>query len=366
MELKKDHLNFAIGPVMISEEILAMGAEPVPYFRTTDFSNLMKESEQIMNRLVHAGPGARTVFLTGSGTAAMDAVVQNLFTREDKLLVVDGGSFGHRFCEICQVYQIPYQAIELERGYGLTPADLAPYEDQGFTGFLVNMHETSTGVLYDMPMISQFCRRNGLRLVIDAISAFLADDLDMEALGADIVLTGSQKALAVPPGISIVVLSAQAVERVYANHPQCYYLDLKAALKNGERGQTPFTPAVGILLQINRRLNQIDASGLAAERAKIAAVAQDFRRRIANYPFTIVSHSLSNAVTPLSPVNPTVSAYQLFTILKEEYDIIVCPNGGDLAEKVFRVGHIGHLTIQDNDRLFAALDDLMARNILKK
>ena len=80
----------------------------------------------------------------------------------------------------------------------------------------MNMHETSTGVLYDMDMISAFCRENGLVLVVDAISAFLADDVSMKRWGADVVFTGSQKALAVPPGISMMVLSSRAVERIYA------------------------------------------------------------------------------------------------------------------------------------------------------
>jgi aspartate aminotransferase-like enzyme len=135
-------------------------------------------------------------------------------------------------------------------------------------------------------------------------------------------------------------------------------------LKNGERGQTPFTPAVGILIQINARLCAIQAGGLNAEQAKIRAIAADFRNRIVNYPFTIVSESLSNAVTSLSPTDPSVSAYDIFRILKEEYNIIVCPNGGELANKVFRVGHIGNLTIRDNDALFAALDDMQRRGIL--
>ena len=179
------------------------------------------------------------------------------------------------------------------------------------------------------------------------------------------VFTGSQKALAVPPGISMMVLSSRAVERIYANRPACYYLDLKAALKNGERGQTPFTPAVGILIQINARLNQIKRDGFANVQAKTRAIAKDFRSRIGKYPFHIVSDSLSYAVTPLSPNNPEVSAHQLFLTLKDEYGIIICPNGGELADKVFRVGHIGHLTVEDNDALFRAFDDLMARGILK-
>jgi aspartate aminotransferase-like enzyme len=365
MNIKKDHRNFAVGPVQISEEISRLGAEPVPYFRTPEFSALMKENEAILKQLTGAPEDARAVFLTGSGTAAMDAVVQNVFTQADKLLVVNGGSFGHRFCEICQAYGIAHQSVDLESGKTLRPENLAPFENGGYTGFLINMDETSTGVLYDMALVGDFCRRNGLVLVVDAISAFLTDALSMEQIGADVVIASSQKALACPPGVSSLVLSPRAVERIYANRPACYYLDLKSALNNAERGQTPFTPAVGILIQLNARLNQIASTGLEAERAKIQAIGEDFRRRIQNYPFHIVSESLSNAVTPLSPNNETVSAYEIFRILKDEYDIIVCPNGGDMADKIFRVGHMGNLTIADNDALFQALDDLMARGILR-
>lgn len=240
-----------------------------------------------------------------------------------------------------------------------------PHAGKGYTGLLINMHETSTGVLYDMDMVGKFCRDNGMILVADAISSFLADALHMEEIGADVVLTGSQKALAVPPGVSMMVLSPRAVARIQGNSPACYYLDLKAALKNGARGQTPFTPAVGILIQINARLNQIKERGLAAERSRIRDRAAAFRQRIAAYPFRIVSESLSNAVTPLSPTNPEVSAYRLFEILKDEYGIIVCPNGGAMADTVFRVGHIGDQSEADYAALFRALDDLMDRGVLR-
>ena len=364
MKIKKDHLNFAVGPVMMDPLISAIGAEPVPYFRTPDFSQLMLENEALLKELMGAASDFRAVFLTGSGTASMDAAVCNIFTKEDRLLIVNGGGFGHRFCEIADVYRIPYTSIDLESGRCLKEEDLEPYRGENNTGFLINMHETSTGVLYDMELVGRFCKENGLLLVVDAISAFLADPLNAEEIGADAVLTGSQKALAVPPGVSMMVLSPKAVKRIDENEPPCYYLDLRSALKNGERGQTPFTPAVGILLQINARLNEIAAEGIEKERQKIKAVAEDFRSRIASYPFTVASESLSNALTPLSPKTPGVSAHEIFRILKEEYDIIVCPNGGALADKVFRVGHIGALTIDDNDRLFAALDDLLKRNLI--
>ena len=365
MNIKKDHLNFSVGPVQIAPEIAALGAEPVPYFRTPEFSALMKENEEILKELMDAEESARAVFLTGSGTASMDAVIQNVFTKEDNLLVVNGGSFGHRFCEICGVYEIPFTAIELDCGCALTENHLAEYDGKGYTGFVINMDETSTGVLYDMELVSRFCQKNDLVLIVDAISSFLIDPLSMRDFGADVVLTGSQKALAVPPGVSMMCLSQRAVERIYSNKPACYYLDLKSALNNMERGQTPFTPAVGILIQINAQLNRIRRMGLQEYQRRIRAVAEDFRGRITKYPFTIVSESLSNAVTPLSPKNPSVSAYHIFEVLKDEYDIIVCPNGGALAEKILRVGHIGDLSVSDNDALFAALDDLVRRGILR-
>ena len=356
-------LNFTVGPVMSSEAVCAIGAEQVPYFRTAEFSATMKENEALMTQFTKAPEGSRVVFITGSGTASMEATVMNVFTPADKVLVVNGGSFGHRFVQLCEIHDIPHTEIALEMGHKLTAEHLAPYEGQGYTGFLVNLDETSTGVLYDINLISQFCHRNNIFLVVDSISSFLADPFNMQALGVDVMITGSQKALACPPGISIIVLAPQAVERVCSREVKSMYFNLKDALKNGERGQTPFTPAVGILRQINARLKEIEAAGgVESENQRMAALAADFREKIKDLPFTIVSQSLSNAVTPLHPHN--VSAYDIFLKLKDEYHIWVCPNGGDMADKVFRVGHLGALTSADNTTLVAALNDLHEKGFL--
>lgn len=348
---------------MSSEAICAIGAEQVPYFRTAEFSATMKENEALMTQFTKAPEGSRVVFITGSGTASMEATVMNVFTPADKVLVVNGGSFGHRFVQLCEIHDIPHTEIALEMGHKLTAEHLAPYEGQGYTGFLVNLDETSTGVLYDIHLISQFCHRNNIFLVVDSISSFLADPFNMQALGVDVMITGSQKALACPPGISIIVLAPQAVERVCSREVKSMYFNLKDALKNGERGQTPFTPAVGILRQINARLKEIEAAGgIESENQRMAALAADFREKIKALPLTIVSQSLSNAVTPLHPHN--VSAYDIFLKLKDEYNIWVCPNGGDMADKVFRVGHLGALTPSDNTTLVAALTDLHEKGFL--
>ena len=361
--MKEDMINFTVGPVMADEAVLRTGAEQVPYFRTPEFSAVMLENEQLMKEMAQAEDSARAVFLTGSGTAAMEAAVMNGFGPEDKVLVVNGGSFGARFAELCRIHAVPHEEIRLKAGTALKADHLAAFEGQGFTGLLVNVHETSTGVHYDMPMISDFCRRNGLFLVVDAVSSFLADDFRMAAWGVDVMLTGSQKALACPPGVSVLVLSQRAVARVTARQVPCLYLNLASALKNGERGQTPFTPAVGILRQINVRLREVKAAGgAAAQVAKTARLAADFRARIQGLPLEIVSESLSNAVTPLHPLH--ASAKTVFTTLKDEYGLWVCPNGGELADTVFRVGHLGALTEKDNETLVQALRDLVRRQLL--
>ncbi len=359
-------LNFTVGPVMSSESVRAIGAEQVPYFRTPEFSEVMLENERLFAKFAKAKKGSRVCFVTGSGTASMEAAVINVFSKEDKVLVVDGGSFGHRFVEMLEIYEIPHTAIKPEFGYGITKDQLDEYDGKGYTGFLVNIDETSVGVLYDLKLISDFCTRNNIFLVVDSISSFFCDHFNMEEMNIKMVITGSQKALACPPGISVIVLSPEAVERVYAHKPKTMYLDIKLMLDNGERGQTPFTPAVGILRQINRRLKDIDeAGGVDAEVERIAGLASYFRNKLKEkgIPLSIVSHSLSNAVTPLTSDNG-VSAYDIFTVLKDEYGIWVCPNGGEYKDKIFRVGHIGDLHEKDYDTLIDALLDMKKRGLL--
>ena len=356
-------INFAVGPVMMNDEVKKLGAQEIPYFRTPEFSELMKENEQLLLKFFQAPSNSRCVFLTGSGTAAMEAAVINSFSKQDKVLIVNGGSFGERFVQICEIYSIPYAQIKLEYGEPLTASHLLPYENAGFTGFLINLHETSTGVLYDAALVGSFCRRNGLFLVVDCISAFLADDFNMEAVGANIALTGSQKALATPPGVSILVMDEKAVKRAQENQNPCLYLNLADHLKNMERGQTPFTPAVGTLIQMNARLKAIDRNGVGSELARTKALAQDFRKRIQELELSFLTESMSNAVTSVV-VGKGISTRKIFEVLKDEYGIFICPNGGELGQKVFRVGHIGNLTIEDNDKLMKALWDLKGRGLI--
>lgn len=354
-------LNFTVGPVMSSDAVRKIGGEQTPYFRNDEFSQVMLENEALMKEFVYASDDSRVVFITGSGTAAMEATVMNVFNEEDKVLIVNGGGFGQRFVDLCQIHDVPYEEIKLDFGCNITKEILDSYSNKDYTGFLVNICETSSGIYYDLDLITDFCKENNIFLVVDAISSFLANPLNMVEQNIDVMVTGSQKALACPPGISIIVLGENALKRVENNQVKSMYFDIKDMLKNAERGQTPFTPAVSILLQINQRLKEIKSQGgVESEIKRMAELAQDFRNRISDLPFEIKTETLSNSVTAIFCSN----ALEIVDKLKFDYHIWVNPNGGDLADNMFRVGHIGDLTIQDNDKLIEALHDLQKRGII--
>ncbi|MFH0422997.1 pyridoxal-phosphate-dependent aminotransferase family protein [Streptococcus sp. A11] len=357
-------LNFSVGPVMMDSETKQLGAEEVPYFRTDDFSRIMLENETMVRSLALANDQVRLITLTGSGTLAMDATILNCFTKEDKLLIINGGSFGTRFCEIADCYGIPYEAINLQFGESVTLDHFENIDLATFTGLVVNADETSSGVLYDIEMLGNLCKKNNLFFVVDAISAFLADEIRFDEFNIDILITGSQKALALPPGLSLILCSEKAQERINHNESPTYYQNLKRALKDGERGQTPFTPAVGIILQLHDKLKRISKVGIEKQIQQSNDLAKYFRDRIAKYNFEFITDSKSNAVTALRvPVG--VSARQIFKELESRFNIWVCPNGGALSDEVFRVGHIGHLTKGDYDTLFSALEQLQKEGIIK-
>ena len=358
-------INFTAGPVQSSDTVRAIGAEQVPYFRTSEFSRLMLENEQLVKKFAHTTDDSRVVFMTCSGSGGMETAIMNCLTKDDKALVVNGGSFGERFVELLKLHSVPFTEIKIERGKALRPEHIAPYEGKGYTAFLIQKHETSTGVHYDINLVSDFCKRNGCFLIVDTISSFLCDPFDMAEVDAGVMITGSQKALACPPGIAVMALAPSALIRIEKTKCCCQYLDLKLALKNQERGQTPWTPAVGILRQINARLKEIDiAGGDKEEIERTARLAAYFRNKLKefNLPFEIISESLSNAVTPLHPT--TQSAFEIFLKIKDEYGMWICPNGGDMKDTVFRVGHIGCLSEADYDQLIAAFLDLREKKFI--
>lgn len=358
----EEFLNFSVGPVLMEQEILEIGRQQIPYFRTKEFSKVMLENERLMKNMLRADEETRAIFLTSSGTGAMEASVMNILNKKDKVLIINGGSFGERFVKLCSIYEIPYIEVKLSFGEELTYEHLKNYKEENITAFLVNVHETSTGILYDMELISEFCKLKKCMLMVDAISSFLADEINMKKYNINVLIVSSQKALALPPGISIIMVDKKAIKAIKNNPIKSMYFNLNDYLKGGERGQTPFTPAVSIIFQLNKRLKMIEKIGVQNIINNTKIIAEDFRKKIKKLPFEILNKNSSSAVTTLK-VSKDINAYNIFEYLKDNYNIFVCPNGGDFKESVFRVGHIGNISVDDNSKLINAFNDMNKRGI---
>lgn len=330
---------FSVGPLEMYGETMKIGGEKIPYFRTEEFSKINLEICCGLRKIAKTSEKSEVVLLTASGTGAMEAAVINVFTKQDRVLVISGGSFGDRFTQICKIHNINYDVLKLKQGQAVTSEMLNKYRGKGYTGLLINAHETSTCVYYNIPMIGQFCKEEGCIFVVDAISSFLADDYFMDAWNIDVTILSTQKALAVPPGMSILIINKRTVQKINNNQVESLYFNLKDYFNNIKRGQTPYTPAVGILLQLKQRINYIQRIGSERVIESTKTLAKDFRNKIKDLPFTIPSESLSNAATPLKP-REKVDAHEIFEYLKNKYNIFVCPNGGKLSSKLFRVGHM--------------------------
>lgn len=348
---------FTVGPVDMYEETRRIGGSSIPYFRTDEFSEIMFRIEEDFLKLLYAGENSKLITLTASGTAAMESVFLNVLNKDDRLLIVNGGSFGKRFCMLADLYGIPYDSLDLSFGDVLTKERLELYDSGKYTALLVNIHETSIGQLYDYKMLGEFCKNNQMYYIVDAISSFLADELKMDSSGMDVVITSSQKAMALPPGLSFVALSDRIIkERVKEGTPRSMYFDYKDYLKNMERGQTPFTPAVGIILQLKQRLEEIVDIGVEYEISRHEELARMFRVMCREQSIAVPNFPKSNALTTI--LFPNENASEVFRILKERYGIMLTPSGGEIGKKILRVGHLGDRQIADYEEVIQRIKEV--------
>ncbi|WP_406536014.1 pyridoxal-phosphate-dependent aminotransferase family protein [Methanobrevibacter sp.] len=339
------------------DETLIIGGKQVPYFRNDEFSQVVFSATSRLKQLLFNSNGEILLF-TCSGTGAMEATIMNCFTEEDNLIVIDGGSFGHRFAQMCEVHEIPHKSVKLNWGDTLTKEMIEDIiGDEKFTGFLVNLDETSNGQLYDIKMISEVCKEHDLLLVVDAISAFLADEVNMDKYNIDAVILSSQKALSLAPGLSIIALSDKMLKRVENIDSKSVYFDFKNYLKNGERGQTPFTPAVRVIIELDAILKYFEQKGIDNIIRETNELATYFRKRIKEIGLDYPDYPLSNAVTPV--IFPNNNAEEVYYKLIEQYGFTVNPNGNNFVKSMFRVSHVGNHTIDDVEKLICAIENII-------
>lgn len=349
----EDYAIFTPGPVKMSEEILQVGALQTPYFRNSEFSEVTFDCENGLLEMVNAPEGSKVIFLTASGTAGMEAAVMNCLNQDDNALVVNGGGFGQRFVDICATHDIPHTNFKVKNTNLIDIESLAP--DETYTALIVNAHETSVGHLYNLDAMGEYATKNDMLYIVDAISMLVTDPLDMQQSNIDVVIASSQKGLALPPGLTMVILNPKALNKLH--NINSLYFNFKDYLTNGERGQTPYTPAVTIMLQLHARLNQIKKrGGIKQSIANAKEVANYFRQSIKALPLKEYTTYMPNAMTALSPSDGK-SAMDIVNALEKNYKVMVCPNGGAERDRVFRVSHMGEMTKEYTDILINALHD---------
>lgn len=350
---KKRPLLFTPGPVMMSERTLKIAGQQLPYNRTQNFSELTYE---IIDGLKYVFQTQGDVaILTASGTGAMEASVLNFLKDQDKALVVNGGGFGARWGELCKSNDIAYEEFAVSYGDDL---DLERLENEikqkQITAILMQSHETSTGVLYNIKKVGELAKQHNVLLIIDAISSVCCDPFMMDEWNIDVAILSSQKALALSPGLSFVAMSDKAKARLKEKPCPSLYFDLKNYLKNQERGQMPYSPAISLFLMLHDRLKEIQGLGIDQVIAQHRNRADYFRSNIKELPFGVFSKTPSSAMTALQCMDK-ISAKKLVQSLEKNYQIYVAPNGGDLETKVFRVSHMGEQSLNDLDDLISVL-----------
>lgn len=326
-------------PGNIEPEISLIGSQPIPYMRTEAFSAIVKSSEQMLLHLIGC-PNGKVIFYTASGTGAMDAVVANYVSRYKRIFIISGGSFGDRWRNICDYYNLPSTLYKIpfakDINYENLEKEVALKRPEVF---LCQHHETSTGQLFDLEKISAICKKYNTSLVVDVISSFLADPLNMVEHGIDICITSSQKGLNIAPGLSFVILSDKLSSVTF--NANGYYFDFKENLKNLQRGQTPYSPATTLFLQLHERLKRDVECGVDAIISTVRKRALYFRNLCKKYGWEVPAESPSNCITGFY-VNGNGDI--LFEKMMEK-GIYIMPGG---TPGYFRVSHLG---IQDEKSL---------------
>ena len=343
----------------MSPEICEIGGKQVPYFRNERFSRLVLECEDMLLKLAGAPGGSRVLLLTNSGTGAMEAAIANFASRDKPSLVINSRGFGQRLIDICTALERPVDEFRLPIATAFNSTHQKEITAREYGAIICNAHDTVTGVRNDLSVLGAQAKQNDALFIVDAISSFLCDDIDMAALGVDVLITGSQKALALPPGLAILIISPNAIKhlRLPSHRPGSYYFDLLPYLDNASRGQTPFTPAVGIVLQLHARLKELCDIGVDECVRRTKELAQHFRSGIAasGLPFRVYPDVSSNGITALECMNDKIDATRLVRDIDKEYGLYLTPNGGELKRSVFRVSHMGIQTVDALDNLVKTL-----------
>jgi aspartate aminotransferase-like enzyme len=334
---------FSPGPTPVPERVLLAMAGPVMHHRDPGYEVLFQEVREGLKYVFQTKQ--EVLVLASSGTGAMEAAVCNTLSQGDEALVVRGGKFGERWAEICEAYGVKVTPIDVTWGQAVDPALIKKALDAkpAIKAVLVQASETSTGVMHPIKEIADIVKgRAGTIVIVDAISALGVSDLPMDQWGIDVLVSGSQKALMLPPGLAFIALSAKAWGFAEKSNLPKFYFDLKKELGVAQKNQSQFTPAISLVVGLREALAMLKEEGLENVFKRHEKLAQATREAVKALGLELLAPTApSNALTAVKAPEG-VDGKKLKKNFEDQFGLIIAGGQSQLKGKIIRIAHIGY------------------------
>ncbi len=346
---------FTPGPTMVPEEVLLEMARPMVHHRTASYRDLHKELCGLLRYLFQTE--ATCLTLTGSGTSAMEAVIVGCCPPGHKALVIRNGKFAERWAKVCATFDIAHATLDIEWGHGAKAADIekAMAADSTIDTVIIVHSETSTTALSDIEDIARITRGRGVLLLVDGITAVGAIPARMDSWGIDAYVTGSQKALMLPPGLAFAAVNDRAWERVDSGKMPTLYNDLKAFRKSLDTFDAPYTPAVPLVrgaVQVLRGIKERSLENVWRETTLLANATRAAAKAIG---LRLFAADPVDSVTALV-VPDGVDEVSLRKTMRSVHGFQIAGGQGELKGKIIRFSHMGYVDAFDTLGVISALE----------
>ena len=350
---------FTPGPTMVPEDVLLEMARPMEHHRTGWYRELHKELHENLQYLFQTK--ATCLTFTGSGTSAMEACIVGCCPSGHKALVIQNGKFAERWVQVCETFSIEHTVLEIPWGRGAKPSDIstAMDADPKIDTVVVVHSETSTAAVSDVAGIAKVTRERGALLLVDGITAVGAIPLRMDAWGIDTYVTGSQKALMLPPGLAFAAVGDRAWERIDSGKTPVLYNDLKAYRKSLETFDAPYTPAVSLVRGANLVLRGIKERGLESVWSETTTLARATRAAVVALGLKVFATDPVDSVTAIC-LPDEVDEAALRKTMRSRYGFQIAGGQGELKGKIIRFSHMGYVDAFDTLGVIAALELTLA------
>ncbi|MBN1343995.1 MAG: alanine--glyoxylate aminotransferase family protein [Phycisphaerae bacterium] len=349
------------GPTSVPAEALLEMARPVEHHRTPEFRAMFK---QVTEDLQYVFQTANTVLtVTGSGTSAMESAIVGTCPPGSKALVVRGGKFGERWAEICAAFDIDHVACDVEWGHGAKPEMIEDClsKDPSITTVIVTHSETSTAAVSDLEGIARVVRQRGddILLIVDGITSVGAIPVRTDQWGVDVVVTGSQKALMLPPGLACLAVGDRAWKRVDSFSSRSFYLCPKAYRKSMADFDTPYTPNNVMIRGLAVTLKMIRDEGIENVWARTALLARATRAAAEAIGIKVYAADPSDSVSALC-MPEGIDESKLRKTVRQRYGVHLAGGQGKLKGNVIRISHMGYVDALDTIGAISAIEMVLS------